>query len=607
MKTLSKDGMTVKVITDAKEARQFVGKLKAGKNGKHYAIDFETTGLDPRSSQVRLSCISRKPNEAYVIDHFKCGSFASFADDLADCGPWYVFNSCFEGSWFDYEAREAVPVVLHDVGHMRRAVRGGGPLNLKTQIKWDLGIEIAKDLQQSDWSADQLSASQYFYGGTDAIHTRALGRMWDKELTDEQRVGFHVINDTWRAVNECSTTGMLVDVEYHKTLISMWKKREAAAERAIRRLVPSSQLANLQSPKQVSDFLKSVLDDHSIDAWPKTEKTHQLQTSRAILRGMAHSAPYPFSRFLAGMMVLTRAKKYLSTYGESLLTKQALSSDGRVHGRLNMAQAITGRFSSSGPNLQNFPNSPVVRRSFIAGPGKKMILADYSGVEVRVLAELSGDKILLHDAIYDDVHAQSAIAIYGLDEDDFKAKLKAKDPRAKAMRGKAKGFTFQLLYGAGAAALALVLRCSVEEAEAAVAAWASRYRRAYHYRTIVFERMMSDGIIECASGRTIFVPKRDRSMPVAANYPCQGSAGDVMYCAMQETEARLDARDVDASMMVSVHDELLLLADDDPDECERAAKALNDGMIAGWLRIFPDTNTDNLIDVAIGGDWSDKA
>lgn len=606
MKTLRKDGYTVRVITDPHEARKFVSHLKRNKNGNPYALDFETTGLDPEYAQVRLTCISKKDNEAFVIDHFECGSFASFADDLAECGPWYVFNAGFEGDWFDYEAREAEPVKLYDVGHMRRSVLGGGPLSLATQCKRDLGIELDKSLQNSGWSNKVLTSKQYFYGGCDAIHTRALGKMWRKEMQPNHWKGFHVINNSWRAVNECQRTGLLIDVAYHKTLIAMWERRRHAAETAFRKYVPVEHLKNIRSKKQISDFLKLILDQDAIDAWPKTAKTAQLKTDRNILRQMSYQLPYPASRALACLMVFNRADKYLSTYGETLITKQHLSTDGRIHGRLNIAQAITGRFSSSNPNLQNIPRAPYVRRSFIAGTGRRLILADYSGVEIRVLAEMSGDKILLHDAIYDDVHARSAIAIYKLDADDFLERLKNKDPAAKEMRAKAKGFTFQLLYGAGAAALAIVLRCSVAEAEDAIRAWSDRYKKAYDYRRYVFEKMNHSGFIDCKSGRTIYVRRPDRTMPVAANYGIQGSAGDVMYAALARCYERLQSEEIDAWMMVTVHDELLLLADDDEENCQRAKVLLEEAMVQGWLDIFENTNTDNLVDAAIGIDWSDK-
>ena len=612
------------MLQTPKEARGFVSVLKNKSDGTP-ALDFETTALRPddsKDAQVRLSAIGVSNDTAYVIDHFLCGSFASFCDDLVEQGPYYVFNANFEGRWFEWEASDVTALTrcFYDVAHMRRSVMGGGPWSLKSMAKRDINIELDKTLQNSGWSNTTLSDAQYFYGGSDAVFTKRLGDYWKTEMTEDHWRGFFVINDAWRAVNECEDTGLLIDERHHTKLIAMWNKRRDAAEAAFRKYVPVEHVNNMRSKKQMSDFLKKILDDDAIASWPATEKTGQLSTSRSTLRGMSYISPYPLSRALACYMVYTRADKYIGTYGETLLTKQRLSKDGRLRGRLNMAAAITGRFSSSSPNMQNFPRHPMFRFTFISGRGRVLVLADYSGVEIRVLAELSGDKILLHDAIYDDVHSRSAIAIYQIsDPDEFirilkhdKNSAKPLTPREKAlkvkykeMRSKAKAFTFQLLYGAGPGALAIALRCSVDEAQDAINKWAARYSRAYNYRQFMYEKMMHTGFMPCASGRTIYVPKWDRSMPVAANYPIQGSAGDVMYRAMYRTQQLLDEAGIDAKLMVSVHDELLILSEK---QCaEQAKEILKDGMLQGWLDIFPDSNTDNLADVAIGTRWSDKA
>ena len=612
MQVIERDGVKIKVIKNPKEARklvEFLGKISKKRHG-HIALDFETTALRPDDSndaQVRITSLSYRPGEAYVIDHFDCGSFASFCDDLLEIGPFYIFHVNFEGRWFEHECSSVTALSrrLLDIGHMRRSVRGGGPLSLKTMAKFDLKEELDKTEQNSAWSNPFLTDDQYFYAGYDAEVTKRLGDLWAAEMEEKHWNGVYVINEAWRAVNECEDTGLHIDVPYHKTLIRMWEKRRAASEKSFRKFVPDDVVKNIRSKLQISNMLKSVMDDYAIHHWPKTEKTAQLQTDRNTLRLMSHAAPYPLSRVLTSLMVFNRADKYLSTYGETLITKQTLAEDGRIHSRLNMAQAITGRFSSSGPNQQNFPHAYSFRMSFHE-TDTAIILADYSGVEIRVLAELSGDKILLHDAIYDDVHARSAIAIYQIkDVEGFLALLKKKDPRAKEMRTKAKAFTFQLLYGAGAAALSIALRCSQEEAQEAINRWAQRYSKAYGYRQYMYEIMRNTGFLPTASGRTIFVRRQDRAMPVAANYPIQGSAGDVMYEAMRLTQLVLERDEIPARIMASVHDEMLLRAD--KAWAKEAAAALKEGMVSWWLSIFPGSNTDHLVDVAVGQRWSDKA
>lgn len=610
--TITIDNMEVRVIECPKEARAFVRELKALPAHVPVALDFETTGLFPDYSnlhagaQVRLSQFCFESGNVTILDHWKCGSFYSLVDDIIEARDmYYVFYAGFEGRWFDaFCDPDQGGVTLYDVANMRKSVLGGGGLSLKLMAKWDLETDLDKDLQTSDWTKEELDDEQYLYGGFDAWVTFELACKWIDEMNVEHWNGFQVINSAWRATNEMEDTGLYLDIPYHRKLVTMWDKRLTAAERGLRRLVDKETLVNLRSKKQISDLLTANLDKQSLAVWPKTGKKGELQLTRSVLRTMSYNSPYPLSRFLAGLMVFNRADKYLGTYGQKLITIQELS--GAIQGRFNIAQAVTGRYSSSSPNLQNIPRSPLVRRSFIAKPNTKLVMADYSGIEIRVLAELSHDAQLLQDCIYGDVHAESAITIYGLDRDNFMKLLKEKDPRAKALRSNAKGFTFQLLYGAGPAALAVTLRCTISEASEYVERWASRYPRAYHYRQHIFEQMNHTGFIPVISGRTIYVRKQDRTMPVASNYPVQGAAGDCMYRAIYHTHRLIVDRQLDTLMAATVHDELLLISDWSDEATAAAKECLEQGMVAGYLDIFPGANTDNLIEAVIGDSWADK-
>lgn len=624
MRSFKKDGKRVKVIYSPKLARKYINELK---EKEIVSLDFETTGLHPdgtaSGAQVRLTSLSWNPEEALILDHWFCGSFASLADDLATATKYAVFNGKFETNFFDKFTEHWIRVVCYDIANMRKSVLGGGPLSLASMCQRDLKLTLDKEQQLSDWSKTDLTPQQYFYAGLDAIRTEELRIHWTAEMSEEHWAGFYVLNDCTRCVIQMEETGIKLDIAYHQGLCNMWKRRRDAAEKAIRKLVPTDKLANIRSKHQISKLLKEILDEESYDSWPRTGdgtkltpsgKERQLALDRKQLTAMSYLAPYPLSRFLAALMVFNRADKYFGTYGEKLINKQLLAEDRRVHGRINIAQAITGRMSSSDPNMQNFPRAPVVRRSFITsyirslGQRGKLIVADYSGVEIRVLAELSGDEKLRYDCIYDDVHSRSAIALYNVDPDEFFQRLKAEDPKAKEMRSRAKGFTFQLLYGAGAAALAIVLRCGIDDAEMYIRRWAENYPRAYGYRQTMFDIMKSTGFLPCVSGRTIYVNRRDQDMPKAANYPIQGSAGDVMYRAMYHAERLLHktyAKHQGAiKLVVTVHDELLFEAE--PKWAESAKKILEKAMLLGWLDMFPNSDTNNLADAAICDNWAGK-
>lgn len=596
--------LNFEVVFCPKRAREIAAIV--AESGKSHALDFETTGANPQEGEVRLTTIYG-PAFQGVLDHWHCGSFASLSEDLADCEPWFVYYAKFEGRWFDH-ATEDPRVELYDVGLMDKAVIGGyGYSKLAYMVKRDLGISLPKDEQNSNWAADEITLDQYRYAYRDGRYTYELAVYWLNEMDDGQWRGFNVLNDAWRGTAEMEDCGMMLDIEYHKWLIAMWTRRRDTAIKVLRRWVGEDIISNLNSKKQIGTFIGSMLDDASYAAWPKTSKKEELKTDKKVLQQASFRSPYPFSRWLAALMVYNRASKYLSTYGEKLVTIQERA--GRIRAKLNMAQAVTGRYSSSSPNLQNIPRSALVRRSFVAPKGATFVLADYSGIELRVLAEDAGDETLKHDVIFSNVHAQSAAQLYHMDFDEVMERLEAKDKVVKELRSKAKSFSFQLTYGAGYSALAVVLRCSDDEAQEYIKRWAARYSKAYNYRNTRFDEMQSNsGMLRLRSGRTIRVPKEDRTLPVASNYPIQGAAADVMYRAIYHCERMLwkawKAKGVVARMCVTVHDELLLLTT--PEWAEEAKEILEAAMKQGWLDIFPDTPTDNLVEAAIGGSWADK-
>lgn len=576
------------------------------------ALDLETTALSPTVGEVRLTQI-HFGGRAVVIDHFLAGSFKELIKYFPRSTCYVVYNSKFETRWFDHSAPQEFDLL--DVDFMAKCKLGGYPSSLARMCQRDLGIDMDKTLQTSDWSALKLTGQQYLYAALDAVVTWALFEYWWDELKDENDEipearwnGIDVFNDAVRATIEAEETGLELDTNWHMRNIRMWQRKQAVCFKTLRRFTPQSVINNLNSKKQISDFLKTQLDKESLLAWPKTGKKEDLSLEQKMLRPIQAKAPYPFSRWLIALIQFNYYSKYLNTYGEKLVNHQNLG--GRIPSRFNIGQAATGRYSSSSENLQNIPRKVVVRKAFCGDlqRNRLMVLADYSGIEIRVLAELSQDKQLLQDAIYGDVHAGSAAAIYGIPLEEIIAVLDDKSHRLynqyKELRSKAKGFTFQLLYGAGAAALSVVLKCSVDEAQDAIVKWAKRYPRAYHYRNVIFDEMNRTGFIPVCDGRTIYVRRADRTLPVAANYGIQGAAASVMYRAMYHVGNGLwsyrEKEKWRGCIAATVHDELLLYST--KQDAEKVYEIMSKGMVQGWLDIFPNTDTHNLIDAVIS-DW----
>lgn len=596
----------VEFITTELGFTRLIASIRASQ--KIHSLDLETTGLDPLASHVRtLNIAGPCCPKPVVIDLFEAGlDFRSIATYVAKAARWYVFNVLFEGRWFDEWSD--VEATLYDVGLMSKARLGGRPLSLKQMIQRDLNIEIDKDEQLSDWTIPKLTDKQIIYAAGDGQYTYELGEYWLKELEEHNCVeGFFVFNDAWRGTAAMEDRGMLIDEEYHKKLIHMWTLRRDTAERVLRKYTPPDMLPNLRSKPQLSKLLSQTFDAPTVAAWPKTGAREQLNLERKYLKQVSFRSPYPMSRWLAALMVFNRADKYLGTYGEKLINIQRMA--GRIRARFNIAQAVTGRYSSSEPNLQNIPRSILVRRSFIAGVGWVLILADYSGIELRVLGELSQDTQLLHDVIFGDVHAENAILINGFDRERFFAALKAKDPRAKEKRAVAKAFSFQLTYGAGFGALAVVLRCSDDDAKRHVDKWAARYPQAFNYRFTMAETMNMDGFLPVNGERTIYVRRPDRSIPVASNYPVQGAAANVMYRAITRTHKWYEHEApsfIHGGLLASVHDELLSITLDNEDHAKLCLEAQKECMTQAWLDTFPGSATDNLLESAIGYSWAAK-
>ena len=579
-------------------------------------FDVEGTGLDPyatgfrvRTSQYYSEAVHDKYGGPVVIDHDYCGSFRDTLNLLRLSGAttFFVYNAGYEGRCIDalgFTVGEEGMFYLYDTALMRKARLGGGfNLSFAQALLTDISVEISKEQQRSDWSVPVLSKAQIDYAAGDAFWTYHYGKFWSEELKRTGTLhGFMILNDAVPGSVAMENLGMTIDPEYHETLIRLWTLRRDTAEAVIRKLTPD--LANIRSKKQVGAIISAALDDASLAAWPKTGKTKQLDLTRKALTQASYRAPYPFSRWLAALMVFNRADKYLGTYGEKLLTIQRMA--GCIRARFNIAAAITGRYSSSEPNLQNIPRAKLVRKSFVARKGARLVIGDYSGVELRILAELTDDEQLKQDVIYGNVHAENAVLITKAVRETFFKQLENKESKAVEARTRAKAFSFQLTYGASPPALAVVLRCSDDAAAEHVSRWAARYPNAYNYRYETANKMQENGgFIWTKGGRTIYLPKWKRTIPKAANYGVQGAGADVMYRAVTRMHSWCQ-RTGKAQVLASVHDELITTCSDDPDTVDEVVAAQTECMELAWLDVFPGSSIHKLLEIGHGLSWAAK-
>lgn len=634
MRVIERSGVRIHVVTDHDDAVRVIEQAKAAfDRGFTPSLDFETTTLMPwHGGHIRISSIAIQDDEfvTYVIDHRAinqdyAAGFRALGQHMRSLA-WAVFNAGFEMRWFEYFVGERT-FNFYDVGLLSKAVLGGRPLGLADMAKRDLRVVLNKELQVSDWSADRLNDDQYFYAGYDALITAQLYDYWRKEVANRDNAynGFFILNDAVRGTAQMEDHGLLLDIDYHATLLALWQRRSDTLKSGIRRITDEATLPNINSDKQIGSVLSSVLDEASLAAWPRTD-SGQLSVTRDTMIAASSAAPYPLSRWLAAIVAYRRVEKYRSTYGSNLVSIQ--QARGRLTARFNIAQAVTGRYSSSGPNLQNIPRSPAVRRAFVARPNGILVLADYKSIELRVLAVLSNDPAMSHDAVYGDMHAKMAADTLRVKLEAFNKQLKEKSAHAKLARNRAKVGNFRKIYGAGARAIANSMRSTTAEAQEFMRAFDAAYPRAAHYKIPVYEKMMHDGFISVHGGRDIYVSKDNRQMPIAANFPIQGAAGNVMYRAIYHLEEAIYRYNEEerlrggpqhhVEMLATVHDELLseVIFDDDfidaygEDECWETARDVmalqSRAMTQGWLDVFPGSDTNNLLEAEVGTSWADK-
>tara|TARA_R110000822_G_scaffold21941_1_gene69434 strand:- start:52 stop:1857 length:1806 start_codon:yes stop_codon:yes gene_type:complete len=568
------------------------------------ALDFETTSLAPREGRVRLVSLCNKRVQALVdFDAIGVDSFRKHAR-LFEAGTWVVFNVGFEGRWFMNGHSHPK---LWDVGNMRRAIIGGGSFRLAQLVLWDLDTVMSKEQQASDWSAPDLSKEQLDYAYLDADLTYKLWEHWSEQADTGRWGGFYTLNDMWPAVVEMEDSGMLLDHAAHITLVDAWQKERHQRLQEIRQLVSDDDVANVNSDRQWSDYLSKLLPETYTKIWPKTERTGQMSMTNESLRLMSTKCiGTPLAIFMDTLAEYKTINKYINSFGESLLNASRMSPDKRIRARFNIGYAKTGRFSSSGPNLQQVPRDrellgkPVsVRTSFVAGLGRKLVSLDYSGIELRVLALLSKDAQLLEDVVYGDVHAEVAAKMAGRKID----KTVASD---KALRSKAKGVSFGIIYGSGALGLAGTMKTTETAAQEYIDFWATRYPDAFNYRWLMMQEAAKDRFIRTVDGGTIYMGRKP-DLPKCANYPVQRAALSVMARAIVRHKQSLDALRHDGRhrltrMLATIHDAIITEASSR--DSQEVLEVMELDMLEGYKDLFPGAPLEGLVEGGIGQNWS---
>ncbi len=353
----------------------------------------------------------------------------------------------------------------------------------------------------------------------------------------------------------------------------------------------AGQTFNLGSPKQIQDIL---YDQQKLPVLKKTPKG-QPSTEESVLQELA--LDYPLPNLILEHRSLSKLK---STYTDKL-PQQVDRHTGRVHTSYHQAVAATGRLSSSDPNLQNIPirseEGRKIRQAFIAPPGRKIVAADYSQIELRIMAHLSADEGLLKAfSEGQDVHRATAAEVFGV----------APEQVTNDLRRSAKAINFGLIYGMSAFGLAQQLGLSRSQAQAYIDLYFARYPGVKNYMDNIREQARAQGYVETLFGRRLYLPeinarnaaRRQYAERTAINAPMQGTAADIIKRAMLAADQWLYQGELDAKMIMQVHDELVFeIADDQLDSCIATIRNL--------MCAAAELNVPLIVDIGIGNNWDE--
>lgn len=575
-------------------------------------LDTETTGTDPLLADlVGISLTDREGAAWYIPLRAPAGEPTLSPETVRrHLGPLLADSAVAkQGHNLKYDleilhrAGFAVAGPLFDSMLAEWVLNPASPnLGLKNLAWARLGVEMTeittligrgKDQQTMDAAPLEQVVP---YACADADFSHRLAVLLAAELEErEQMALFRDLEMPLIAVlADMESAGVRLDLPYLETLSVELGCRLGDLEQEIYRLAGSE--FNLNSTQQLSQVLFERLGLPT-RGLRKTKSGHY-STRADVLEGLQGSHPV-----VDKVLEQRSLAKLKSTYVDAL--PQLVNPEtGRVHTSYNQTGTVTGRLSSSNPNLQNIPirteEGRRVRRAFIASEGCWLLGADYSQVELRVMAHVSGDEGLIRAfAQGEDIHATTAAAVYGV----------PRDAVTSEMRRVAKAVNFGLIYGQGAYGLSGQIGVSVAEAEAFIQRYFARFPRVHAYMDEIERVAARQGYVETLLGRRRYFPElaqgstapvgqRQAAFRMAINTPIQGSAADILKQAMLDLHARLRAEGLHSRMILQVHDELVL---DVPDaELARVAALVREAMEGAYPLAVPLK-----VDMEQGRNWGE--
>ena len=574
------------------DGQQLAEVLKPFQTCQAIAVDTETTGLDPLKDRIRLVQIAAANQPVITIDLFKVvKETLDPLRELLQGTPIKVLQNAKFDLKFLQQAGLPIAGKLFDTmiaaQLLDAGVRSHG-YNLAELVKVYLGEELSKEQQRSDWSNPRLSSEQLEYAARDAAILLRLREVMKPKLTGARLVETAKLEfDCLGAIAQMELSGMLLDLSRWDSLRQELEQRRNQMAGALRQqLQPALLSAQL-------DLLGNEVS-LNLDSQPQVLEVLQQMgvpvenTSKLSLIPLAEEHPS-----VRALLDYRKAAKSVQAFASSL-PKHVHPITGRIHPDYQQMGAATGRMSCRNPNLQQIPRDKIFRSCFIPAPGYRLIVADYSQIELRVAAELSGDRRMIEAYQNDeDLHRLTAALIAD----------KPLDQVEKSERQAAKAVNFGLIYAMGAKGLAEYaynnygVQMSLKQAETFRKRYFEAYQGIARWHGAMKRRLPRE---MRTMGDRLRRWKDEPKLTELLNTPVQGTAADITKAALAKLPTAL--RETGARLIGTVHDEILLEAPEG--QAEQAAQILQQVMEqAGqhYLRKVPVK-----AEVAIVSSWAEK-
>ncbi len=583
--------------------------LKRIDKAKLVALDTETTSLDYMEAEIVGVSLCVEPGKAAYIPlaHSYPGAPEQLSREhvLERMRAWLESDAPKLGHHLKYDAHIFANHGIDLGGMAYDSMLESFVLN-STATRHDLDSVAAKYLEIKTTKYEEVAgkgAKQLRfdevdietaapYAAEDAdVSLRLHEELWPRlEQTPELRSVYEDL--------EQPLVPVLQKMEYLGVLVDAQMLREQGQELAATMLETETEAHkkaggpfNLASPKQLQEILYERLGLPVLGKTPKGQPS----TAESVLQELA--TDYELPRLVLEHRALAKLK---STYTDKL-PSEINSRTGRIHTSYHQAVAATGRLSSSDPNLQNIPiRTPQgrrIRQAFIAPEGYRLLAADYSQIELRIMAHLSQDESLLAAFAADqDIHTATAAEVFGRDVDSV----------TENERRSAKAINFGLMYGMSAFGLARQLGIERGEAQSYVDLYFSRYPGVKRYMDETREQAREHGFVSTVLGRRLYLPeissrnhqRRQYAERSAINAPMQGTAADIIKHAMINVDRWLEDSQADARLIMQVHDELVLEVESGAAESlAEEIRARMEG--AGELRVPLK------VDFGLGSNWDE--